>query len=66
MPLIMNILPQGETRTTYDIALEMMANGDLDIGWMVNRRYSLDDYGRALGEFRNKKNHPIIKSVFEF
>jgi len=57
---------QGETRTTYDIALEMMAGGDLDLGWMISRRYRLDEYGRALSEFRDKKNHPIIKSVFEF
>ena len=57
---------QRQTRSTYDIALEMMASGDLDLGWMVSRRYQLDEYGRALREFQNKKNHPIIKSVFEF
>lgn len=57
---------QGETRSTFDIALEMMASGELDIGWMVNCRYQLAEYDRALREFQNKKNHPIIKSVFEF
>ena len=57
---------QGETRTSFDIALEMMASGDLDLGWMVSRRYRLDEYNRALREFQNKKSHPIIKSVFEF
>ena len=35
---------QGETRSTFAITLEMMASGALDIGWMVNRRYALDDY----------------------
>ncbi len=57
---------QGETRSTFDITLEMMASGALDIGWMVSRRYRLDEYGRALSDFRDKKSHPIIKSVFEF
>jgi threonine dehydrogenase-like Zn-dependent dehydrogenase len=57
---------QGETRSTFDITLEMMGSGELDIGWMVNRRYPLDDYSQALRDFRDKKSHPVIKSVFEF
>ena len=57
---------QGQTRSTFEIALEMMASGALDIGWMVNRRYRLDKFSKALSEFRDKKSHPIIKSVFEF
>ena len=57
---------RGERRTTFDIALEMMAAGELDLGWMVNRRYALADYDRALSEVGEKKTHPIIKAVFEF
>jgi threonine dehydrogenase-like Zn-dependent dehydrogenase len=57
---------RGQTRSTFDIALEMMASGALDIGWMVSRRYPLDDYKQALADFMDKKNQPIIKSVFEF
>jgi threonine dehydrogenase-like Zn-dependent dehydrogenase len=57
---------QGRTMSTFEIALEMMSSGGLDIGWMLSRRYPLEEYGRALSEFRDKKHHPIIKSVFEF
>ena len=57
---------RGQTRSTFEIALEMMAGGDLDIGWMVSRRYRLEEYSKALSDFRDKKSHPIIKSVFEF
>jgi L-iditol 2-dehydrogenase len=57
---------QGGLSSTYDIALEMMASGELDLSWMISRRYPLDDYSQALKDFGNKKSHPIIKSVFEF
>jgi threonine dehydrogenase-like Zn-dependent dehydrogenase len=57
---------QGETLSTYDIALELMSNGQVDIGWMVNRRYALGQYKQALREIGDKKNHEIIKAVFEF
>ena len=55
-----------ETRSTFDITLEMMSSGQLDIGWMVSRRYPLTGYDRALRENSNKRQHPIIKAVFEF
>ncbi len=57
---------RGETRSTFNITLELMASGTLDIGWMVNRRFALDDYGTALHQIRDKKSHPMIKAVFEF
>jgi len=57
---------QGKTRSTFEIALEMMASGALDIGWMVSCRYPLENYDRALREVGDKKNNPIIKAVFEF
>ncbi|MEJ2757149.1 MAG: zinc-binding dehydrogenase [Anaerolineales bacterium] len=57
---------EGRTCSTFEIALEMMARGDLDIGWMVSRRYPLGDFDRALREIHNKRNHPIIKAVFSF
>lgn len=57
---------EGRTRATYEIALEMMARGDLDIAWMVSHRYPLEDFDRALREIGDKRNHPIIKAVFSF
>jgi len=57
---------QGQTRSTFEIALEMMENGSLDLGWMVSRRYPVTEFDRALRENSNKRQHPIIKAVFEF
>ena len=57
---------QGQTRRTYDIALELMAEGKIDLGWMVSHRYHLEEYKRALKEFGEKKKHKFIKAVFDF
>jgi threonine dehydrogenase-like Zn-dependent dehydrogenase len=57
---------QGQTRSTYDITLEMMESGQLDIGWMVSRRYPLEAWSQALREIGDKRNNEIIKAVFEF
>lgn len=57
---------QGQTRHTYDIALDMMASGQVDLGWMVTNRYPLGEYSTAFKQIGNHKKHPIIKAVFEF
>ena len=57
---------EGETRRTYDIVLEMMAAGQVELGWMVNRKYKLQDFGRALKELSSRGRHEIIKAVFAF
>ena len=57
---------EGETRSTYQIALDMMSSGALDIGWIITHRYRLAEYDRALREIADKRNHPIIKAVFAF
>jgi len=57
---------QGQTVSTYDIALKMMESGQLDIGWMVSRRYPLEAWSQALRAVGDKRNNEIIKAVFEF
>ncbi|MDH3944670.1 MAG: alcohol dehydrogenase catalytic domain-containing protein [Anaerolineae bacterium] len=57
---------QGQTRRTYDIALEMMASGAVDLGWLVTHRYSLDEYSHAFKQIGNHQKNAIIKGVFEF
>ena len=57
---------QGKTRRTYDIALEMMSSGKVDLGWMVTHRYKLDEYSTAFKQIGNHKKHAVIKAVFEF
>ena len=57
---------QGKTWRTFDLAIDLMSKGKVDLGWMVSRRYKIEDYAKALRELRNKAKHPIIKAVFEF
>lgn len=57
---------QGKTTSTFAITLEMMASGELDLGWMVTHRFPLEQYDTALRQIANKKQHPVIKPVFEF
>lgn len=57
---------QGKTWKTFDLALDLMAKGKVDLGWMVSRRYALKDYKRALTDLAAKKKNPIIKAVFSF
>lgn len=56
----------GRITSTFEIALEMMSEDGLDLSWMVTHRYPLEDYDSALRQIANKKNHPVIKPVFEF
>ena len=57
---------QGQTRSTFEISLELMEKGELDLSWMITHRYPLNDFDRALRENFNKRQHPVIKAVFEF
>ena len=57
---------QGEQWRTYDLAIDLLAKGKVDLGWMVSRKYALKDYQQALRDLRDKHNHPIIKAAFAF
>jgi threonine dehydrogenase-like Zn-dependent dehydrogenase len=57
---------QGQTRSTFAIALEMMEKEGLDLSWMITHRYPLTAFDQALRENFNKRQHPVIKAVFEF
>ncbi len=38
----------GKIKRTFDIAIELMASGKVDLGWMVTHRFALDDFKQAL------------------
>jgi threonine dehydrogenase-like Zn-dependent dehydrogenase len=56
---------RGSKVKTFDLAIELLEHGTVDLGPLVTHRYSLADYKRAFKDiyFRRK---PIIKAVFEF
>ena len=57
---------QGKLWRAFDLALDLMSKGKLDLGWMVSRKYALQDYKRALSDLAQKGSQGIIKAAFEF
>ena len=57
---------QGRRVRTFQLALEWMAEGKLDLAPMATHRFKLEDYKRALAVTTNKGRHRVVKSVFEF
>jgi len=57
---------QGKTWRAFDLAIDLMAKGKLDLGWMISRKYPLQDYKRALSDLAQKGSQGIIKAAFEF
>lgn len=57
---------QGKTWHCLDLALELMSKREVDLGWMISRKYALQDYKRALRDLAQKGSQGIIKAAFEF
>lgn len=57
---------QGRRLSTFALALEWMADGRLDLGWMVTHRFALEEYDRALKMHADRGRFPIIKAAFAF
>lgn len=56
---------QGKRVRTFDIAIELMRVGKVDLSPLVTHRFPLEDYRNALDTALNKKNRAAIKVVFE-
>lgn len=57
---------QGQTRSTFDLALELMATGAVDLSWLVTHRFPLEEYDKAFMLLGHKGDSGAIKAVFEF
>jgi len=56
----------GRRVHTFQLTLEWMAEGKLDLAPMVTHRFRLDGYKRALAVTADKSRHQVVKSVFVF
>ncbi len=56
----------GGRRRCYDIILNWMANGQLDLTPLLTHRFRLEDYKKALAMSFHKSQHHMVKAVFEF
>lgn len=57
---------QGRRLHTFDLALEQIAQGRLDLSPLVTHRFPLHEYRRALAAATSKHGNRLIKAVFVF
>ncbi len=57
---------KGKLWRCFDLALDLMASGKVDLGWLVTRKYALPDYKQALSDLAQKGSKGLIKAAFEF
>lgn len=55
----------GQSVHTYDLALDWMRNGLLNLSALPISKYRLTEYRSAFGHLLNRARHPILKAVFD-
>jgi len=59
-------LYQGKRMHTFELALDLMAKGRVDLTPLVTHKFKLEDYRRALATVASKSRSGVIKAVFAF
>ena len=57
---------EGERIRTFQLALNLMAGGKVDLAPLVTHRFRLEDYKQALAAVANKGRSEVIKAAFAF
>jgi len=57
---------QGQRIRCYQLALDFMAQGKVDLAPLLTHTFRLDDYRRALAMNMNKSRHRLVHSAFAF
>jgi threonine dehydrogenase-like Zn-dependent dehydrogenase len=57
---------EGRNMRTYEVALELMRTGRLDLSPLLTHRFALNDYRRAIETNLNAGREGLIKSAFVF
>lgn len=56
----------GKQWKVFDLAIELMSNGKVDLGWMVTHKFRLEDYKKAFDLVTHRGKSEAIKIAFEF
>jgi len=56
----------GQRKRCYQIILDWMAEGRLDLTPLLTHRFRLEEYKKALAMSFHKSQHQMVKAVFEF
>ena len=55
------------TKHAFEIALEMMSSGVIDVSWMITHKFNFpQDYKKALKYSMNKGRYGVVKAIFSF
>ena len=57
---------QGEIWKTFDLAIDLLSQGVVDLGWLLTHKFHLNDYQHAFKVISNRGESQAIKAVFEF
>jgi len=57
---------QGRRVRTFQLALDLMADGSVDLAPLVTHRFRLEEYRQALSMATHKPRHRLVKAVFAF
>jgi L-iditol 2-dehydrogenase len=56
----------GKQWKIFDLAIELMSSGKIDLGWMVTHKFRLEDYKQAFDLVTRRGKSEAIKIAFEF
>ena len=56
----------GQKQRTFDLALQLLSTGNVDLGWLVTHRFSISDFHHAMKILHSRGKHNVIKAVFAF
>lgn len=57
---------RGSKWQAFDLALDLMQRGELDVGWLVTHKFRLDEYAHAFRLLNQRGASKAIRAVFEF
>jgi threonine dehydrogenase-like Zn-dependent dehydrogenase len=57
---------EGRTWKAFDLAIELMSSGKVDLSWMVTHKFPLDEYKKAFELTKVRGKNGAIKIAFEF
>ncbi len=56
----------GRSWVAFDLALDLMQGGVVDVGWLVTHKFRLEEYGRAFAWLNRRGTSQVLKTVFAF
>jgi threonine dehydrogenase-like Zn-dependent dehydrogenase len=56
----------GKMQSTFEIALNLMNQGKVNLEWMITHVFRLEEYKHAFEILSRRSNHQVIKAAFGF